>query len=155
MANYSAQQVANSLLAFGNSYGDTLTNLKLQKLLYYTQAWYLAFNDDPLFDEDFEAWIRGPVMPSVWRKFKEFKHRPIVDVDVNDRAKGEHINAHITEIFRVYGSMSGFDLERLTHTEAPWKDARAGISHDKPSRTPISKDAMKRFYWAKLHVEEG
>jgi uncharacterized phage-associated protein len=63
---YPAHEVAQAFLAFCNEYGDTLTNLKLQKLLYYAQGWYLAMHDEPLFDEPLEAWT---LQPRLWKNW--------------------------------------------------------------------------------------
>jgi uncharacterized phage-associated protein len=82
MAVSNASEVANYLVASFRDAGDPLTNLKLQKLLYYAQGWYLAIHDEALFDERIEAWPRGPVVPPVYGSFKHRQWNPIVD-DVN------------------------------------------------------------------------
>ncbi len=51
--------------------GDVITHLKLQKLVYYAQAWYLANFNRPLFDEDMQAWTHGPVVPSLWKEYRD------------------------------------------------------------------------------------
>ena len=61
MAEVSARQVAQFMISFSHEHGDPISNLKLQKLLYYAQAWFLALQDKPLFDERIEAWAHGPV----------------------------------------------------------------------------------------------
>src|SRR5258708_4115865 len=69
----SALDVANWFLAaMDRGAGDSITHLKLQKLVYYAQAWSLALRNKPLFDEDFVAWTHGPVVKSVWRRFKGY-----------------------------------------------------------------------------------
>ena len=59
--------------------GLTSCNLKLQKLVYYAQAWHLALRDVPLFEEDFEAWVHGPVIPALYQEYKKFGWRPILE----------------------------------------------------------------------------
>ena len=66
MKEPSAQQIADYLIAFSHSVGDPISNLKLQKLLYYAQAWYLALHNEPLFPESIEAWVHGPAVPPVY-----------------------------------------------------------------------------------------
>ena len=63
-----AAQVADYFLSLvDEDAGDSMTNLRLQKLLFYAQAWHLALTNRPLFEEDFEAWVHGPVIPSFYR----------------------------------------------------------------------------------------
>lgn len=78
MAENTARQVADYVIAFLAEHGDPTTNLKLQKLLYYSQAWYLALYDLPLFDDRIEAWVHGPVVPPVYGAFKGKEWQPIV-----------------------------------------------------------------------------
>jgi len=59
--------VSDYLISFAHSTGDVITNLKLQKLLFYSQAWYLALKDDYIFEEDFQAWVHGPVLVSQYQ----------------------------------------------------------------------------------------
>ena len=54
-----------------------ISNLKLQKLIYYAQAFHLAIYELPFFDEDFEAWTHGPVCPEIYHKYKHYKSSPI------------------------------------------------------------------------------
>lgn len=65
--------VSDYLLVENRERGENLTNLKLQKLLYYAQAWHLALRNAPLFDEDFQAWVHGPVLPSQYLRFRSFQ----------------------------------------------------------------------------------
>ena len=67
MAISNAQDVANFFIGRFQEAQDPVTNLKLQKLLYYAQGWYLAFFDEPLFDERIEAWLHGPVVPPIYQ----------------------------------------------------------------------------------------
>ena len=73
MAASTADRVAARLVNFSHEHGSPVSNLKLQKLLYYAQAWHLAFFGAPLFDEDFEAWVHGPVVPRVFRCYRSFQ----------------------------------------------------------------------------------
>lgn len=143
-AKYSVDQIADTLIQLSRDRGIEITNLKLQKLLYYAQAWHLAFGDSPLFDADFEAWVHGPVVPSVFRRFKEYRWTPIMaDVDAVADAK---LRGYLGEVLNKYGQMSAPQLERLSHREDPWKEARRGCAPDASSNAVISKDSMKKFY---------
>lgn len=145
MAEVTSDQIADYIIRFSHDHGDPITNLKLQKLLYYAQAWYLALHGKPLFDEDFEAWVHGPVLPSIYQKYKKFSWQPIVE---NPRTMKlpAHIKAHLLEVMSVYGGLSAWDLERTTHQEDPWLKARGNKEKDERSGQKIKMDDMKRFY---------
>jgi uncharacterized phage-associated protein len=74
---YPVNQVADSIIALCHDRGIELTNLKLQKLVYYVQAWKLAIDHEPLFPDDIEAWVHGPVVPQVFRRFKALRWDPL------------------------------------------------------------------------------
>jgi uncharacterized phage-associated protein len=143
---FSPEKTADFLLIDCRDRGDVLTNLKLQKLLYYAQAWYLALHQKPLFDEDFEAWVHGPVLPSQYRRFKEFEWKPILREIPPLKPDDPVILSHLTEIVDVFGSETAVALEMMTHNELPWKSARSGIPLDQPSSSVISKESMQSYY---------
>ena len=70
--SHNANKIADYILFKTQNTGDFLTNLKLQKLLYYAQAWYLANYQKPLFDEPIEAWVHGPVVVQVYNEFRDY-----------------------------------------------------------------------------------
>jgi uncharacterized phage-associated protein len=154
MAETTARTVADLILAFAKERGVEMTNLKLQKILYYAQAWYLAVLDKPLFNERIEAWIHGPVIPPVFGDFKCYRWNPIDYVPTNLREDvGDPrwpISECVEEIMDGYGAFSGPELEALTHQEAPWKDARKGLPSDAPSTNIISHESMIEFYRPQL-----
>jgi uncharacterized phage-associated protein len=69
--------IANYFIWLANETGSFVSNLKLQKLVYYAQAWHLAIHETALFEEDFEAWVHGPVIPVLYQKYKQFSWQPI------------------------------------------------------------------------------
>lgn len=146
---YSAMDIANHIIAVCQKRDEEISNLKLQKLIYYAQAWHLAFYDRPLFRDRVEAWIHGPVVPLVFREFKGYGWKPIsasASPMLPDRTK-----LHLREVLRVYGKFDALTLERMTHQESPWRNARNGLAPDEPSNRVITHEAMKKFYGAQLH----
>jgi uncharacterized phage-associated protein len=145
--------IADYFIALSNETGSLITNLKLQKLVYYVQSWHLALYKEPWFDGEFQAWIHGPVLPELYTEYKHFKWHPIEREDLAveylyefEAEIGEDKTEFIHEIVDEYFGMDGYELERLTHLEDPWKMARVGLREDEPSRNPIKNKWMEEFY---------
>jgi uncharacterized phage-associated protein len=134
------------LLIESRERGEVLTNLKLQKLLYYAQAWHLALDDIPLFDEDFQAWVHGPVLPTQYFRFRDFRWQPIIAEIGKPDIDDENLAAFLEEIIDVFGSESAVALELMTHRERPWQEARGDLLPYEPSSIPISKTTMRDYY---------
>ncbi len=152
MTNYNLDpaQIANYFTCtIDREAGDSITHLKLQKLMYYAQAWSLVMFDKGLFEEDFQAWSHGPVLPSVYENYKQYSYDNIPICSCENNLTPEIISL-LDDIKGVYGEKSAKYLENLTHSELPWIEARGGISIEMRSTTPISKTTMKEFY-KKLH----
>jgi len=133
--------------------GDSITNLKLQKIVYYCQAWNLAIYGEPLFESEIEAWVHGPAVMSLYRRFKDFGNQaidtslivtdPMVDLSVRDRDL-------IDQVWDAYGPLSGMQLRRMTHREDPWKNARGGCGEYDACRTAINEADMRDYYHRRL-----
>lgn len=125
-----------------------ITNLKLQKLLYYAEAWSLASRDEALFDEPFQAWIHGPVLASQYQRFKaKWGWQPIWE-KVDRPQLDEKLRLHLVEIVEMFGSVPDHVLTTRTQSEAPWIEARGDLDPATRSDAPISKDAVRIYYKA-------
>lgn len=114
--------------------------LQLQKLLYYAQGWHLAWTGRPLFDDDFEAWTLGPVVPDVWRD-------GALGWPIQNPAFSEDESRSLDAVIDFYRFHSGAYLSNMSHDEAsPWKDARAGLTAGAPSNRIIEKRALRRYF---------
>lgn len=158
MGKVSYNLVADYFLALANETGELITNLKLQKLVYYAQAWYLAIYDEVLFDEDFQAWVHGPVLPELWQEYRDYKWNPIIreDLDENslDKIKeqmGVEISGFMAELTDAYFGCGAYELEKMTHLEDPWKNARGNLSSDMPCTSVIDKEDIKLYYRSKVN----
>lgn len=150
MAQVTASEVAKHILANFTARGEAIGNLKLQKLLYYTQGWHLALYCESLFDDRIEAWVHGPVVPGVFREYREFKWTPIVtQPGIVDLPR--QVVDHIGEVLDVYEKFSPWDLERMTHNEAPWKEARGPLPPDVPSNALINHESMRLFFTRQMN----
>ncbi len=139
-----------------------MPRLKLQKLIYYIEAWHLAIFKESIILDRFRAWVHGPVSIKVWHKFKSSDSPVFNDVSVSAkearRAVAEVESALVVDqldlikdVLKEYGGLSAYELEALTHSELPWREARAGIASDEPSNAVISKVTMQKFYRNRLY----
>lgn len=122
-----------------------MTNKKLQKLCYYSKAWYLALYDCNLISEPFEAWVHGAVQPLLYEKYKEYGYSEI-PMCKNMAQVPEEFISFAREIYNSYGHLTGDDLEQLNHQETPWIKARGTCKPWEKCNTEISEDDMKVFY---------
>ncbi|MFG6110642.1 Panacea domain-containing protein [Stenotrophomonas nematodicola] len=120
--------------------------MKLQKLVYYSQAWHMVWEDEPLFDEDFQAWANGPVLPALYARHRgQFKVDASVVADAVE-VMPENAAKNIEKVLGFYGTKSGFWLSNLTHSERPWLEARGETAIGDRSEAVISKAAMAEYY---------
>jgi uncharacterized phage-associated protein len=125
-----------------------MTSMKLQKLVYYSQAWSLVWDESPLFGEDFQAWAFGPVCLELYEAHKNeyelAKDRFALYPGLQGLSvcQAETVDA----VIRTYNVFSGQQLSDLTHSEAPWNDAREGVEPLERSTNVINKAAMSEFY---------
>ncbi|MBJ7533779.1 DUF4065 domain-containing protein [Rhodomicrobium vannielii ATCC 17100] len=129
--------------------GDVITHLKLQKLVYYAQAWHLANFNRPIFDEDMQAWTHGPVVPSLWKEYKD-KGWDAIPPEPKFNLKNKRLNEFLMEINRKYGYYSAKKLEHLTHREDPWKQTRGNIPLEAKCTNPIDKILIRDYYAARI-----
>lgn len=126
-----------------------LSTMKLQKLCYYAQAWSLVWDDEPLFQEDFEAWRNGPVCKELFRehqgKFK-ISADEIPAERMNKIELTEEQRTTIDTVLDYYGDKSAQWLSQLSHMEEPWKQARKGIQPGAASTSIITKESMAEYY---------
>lgn len=124
-----------------------MSAMKLQKLMYYCQAWSMVWDERPLFDADFEAWANGPVLSSIYEV-----HRGLFSVDASlfSTCSKDNIDADgidtINSVLKVYGNKTAQWLSNLTHEEAPWKDTRGDLAPLARSNAIISKGDMHLYY---------
>lgn len=125
----------------------SITTMKLEKEVYYCQAWSLGWDEKPLFDEDFEAWANGPVCPELYHKHRgKFIVDESLFADISDYHFDDNELETMNAVLEYYGDKEPQWLSELTHKEAPWKEARAGIPAGVSCNTIITKDSMQQYY---------
>jgi len=122
---------------------------KLQKLVYYSQAWSLVWDERPLFDSRIEAWANGPVCRELYERHKGMyavgPQTPIWD-GANPKSLTVNERETIDAVIRDYGDKPGHWLRALTHLEDPWRQAREGIPLMERGSKEISQDSMRLYY---------
>lgn len=122
-----------------------MSAMKLQKLVYYSQAWSLVWDEKPLFKARIEAWANGPVCPLLYQA-----HRG--QFTVSDWALGDASNVKgkardtVLGVLKFYSEKSAYWLSELTHRERPWKDARKGLPIQASCNREITHAAMAEYY---------
>lgn len=160
MKPYNINDIADYIILRLTSEEDvSLVNLKLQKLLYYVQAWSLGINGSTMFEGKFQAWVHGPVNRTIYDRFYHkslygFIDREDVMNPVVMESLAETDIEFIDYILENYAGYNGTQLEKMTHEELPWREARGNIALTSRCTTEISEESMKTFYgekWAQIN----
>jgi uncharacterized phage-associated protein len=139
--------------------GSHLNFLKLQKLMYYVQAWYLAFYGKPLFPGKFQAWVHGPVNRELYDRFKPTKslYSEVSSTDVfpgfDPSLLPDEVRNHVHSVLDVYAQYTGSQLEEMTHREEPWLKARIGCRPAERCEREIDESLMASYYRSRLPKE--
>jgi uncharacterized phage-associated protein len=122
-----------------------MTAMKLQKLVYYAQAWSLVWDEKPIFYEKVEAWANGPVVRRLFDLHKgKFKVSTVPGGNRDHLTKTERET--VDAVLTFYGPKSSQWLSDLTHLEVPWREARAGLPDGTRGTTEITHAAMAEYY---------
>ena len=125
---YNAIDISRKLISKTDvEHGDTISNLKLQKLLYFVQGFHLASFGTPLFDEDMIAWIYGPVVPEVYDAYKKYRKGAINTANITDTVSlAPEIEALFNKVYLEYSRYSAVALMQMTHEAGPWSRHQVG-----------------------------
>ena len=151
--------------------GYSLTPTKLQKILYYVQAWFMVyFEKERIFNDEPQAWVNGPVYPEIYNQYKHLNRSALLtpkdfeadDIDEAYNQVGQELQltlspdqlSFIDSVLELYGSKSEDALVFLSHAEAPWSEAREGYEPFERSTKPISLDRIYDYYKARKDRKE-
>lgn len=122
-----------------------VTAIKLQKLVYYSQAWSLVWDEEPLFEDEIQAWANGPVSPTLYEAHRrQFKVSAISDGKPESLTPSQRET--IDKVLEFYGDKSSQWLSDLTHQESPWLEARKGLAPGQPGNCEITTASMAEYY---------
>jgi uncharacterized phage-associated protein len=143
--------VANFFIEAALSQEDYVTNMKLNKLLYFAQAWSLVKYDRPLFEEPIEAWNYGPVVSEIYKKYKSYGNKPIMSVDSDDYCDSltETDQEVLIDVMLNYGKYTAFTLVNMSHVRGgPWDS-----TFNKQGE--ISKSLIRDYYKSTSLIEDS
>lgn len=148
------KKLFNTALFFINKQKDNkkvINHKKLQKLTYYTQAWNLAINNKKIFDNNIEAWVNWPVVPELYRKYRNYWY---MNISTDEKFNKDLFNKNelkvLEDVYKIYWNQDSDYLVWLTHTERPWLEARWELEESEASNNKIKEEIMKDFYKSKL-----
>lgn len=141
---YKALDIANKIISKTDlEHGDTISNLKLQKMMYYQQGFHLAYFGTPLFEEDIVAWQYGPVVPSVYKEYKSFESNSI-STSKESISLSDDEEELFNNVYEEYNQFSAVALMKMTHDETPWKATEIN--------SVISQDKMMSFFKTQIEA---
>lgn len=146
--------------------GGNMSHLKLQKLVYYTQAYHLAYFDTEIIDDDFEAWVHGPVSRKIYNSVKDYSilNNEIRYVQGEGEAHPKEILSEkltkeqidlVIDVIKALSKKTGFELENMTHNETPWIKARSGYGQAEKCTVIIPKIEIKEYFREVLYGQES
>lgn len=123
----------------------TMTTMKLQKLVYYCQAWAVVWDSKPIFNQKIQAWASGPVVPELYENHKgKYQISTLTKGDVGNLQPYERET--IDAVLKTYGDKSAQWLSDLTHMEKPWSEARKGIPLGQNCENEITLSSLEEYY---------
>lgn len=147
-SKYTAETIAKWLLS-----QEQMSPKKLQKMLYYCYVWTLTLSNEKedgirntLFDEDFKAWVHGPVIPSIYHAYKDHGYSDIPKIDEQINIEDAEVLEILQQVFEEYGSFSGNELESISHQEDPWQITRGDRDTYEACNEVITDQLMFDYY---------
>ena len=151
MINKSGEKMANvfDVAKYILEKKGEMTAMKLQKLVYYSQAWHAVWEETPLFEDPIQAWVNGPVAPSLYdlHRGKFFVNVSDIPCDLTTFLT-DFEKENIDRVLSFYGDKSSQWLSDLTHSEEPWIAAREGLAPNDRGNREISVSSMAEYYEA-------
>lgn len=135
---------------------ESMKHSKLQRLCYYAQSWSIVYLGERMFDEHFEAWMRGPVCPTLYMAYRHFGSLDIPKFNSAEKIKlSQRSKSLIDSIVDAYGEYDWSRLDAIARQEYPWKKAREGCRPSDYSRNIISEDDMRMTCLEMLKKRKG
>jgi uncharacterized phage-associated protein len=154
------EDVARFFLIRAFEDGDYVSNLRMQKLVYYAYCWTLVKHGQRLFVDRIQAWPSGPVVPALYEHLRRYGSAPIGEDFLDSVSKEDlahrfppDVLATLEQVYQIYGSKLGFELTVSTQQERPWVEARQGLSPTDTSVRAISDSDIEEAFPAIIMEE--
>lgn len=152
-------QLSNYIIMTCNKSGKSISNKKLQKIMFYCQAYHIAKYKEDLISNDFEAWKHGAVLPVLWREYSCYGYNDIYTYDENEynnirHTFGEYLCDFLDRVIGKFSFLSADEIEEINHNELPWQEARKGYAPNENCNNIISKSSINNYY-SQLLCKEG
>lgn len=149
--NYQVLQLAETIRQIASERGGSVDHLKLQKLCYFAEGWYLAFTNNDLIEElvvdTVEAWKYGPVYPVLYYSLRIYGANKISESIFSTSIEDSEIRNFLIKIWEAYGNKSPLDLVALTHAEnTPWRKIYEKYKYNLPDNKDILKTDIKQYF---------
>jgi uncharacterized phage-associated protein len=153
---HSAKAIANAFLNLAAQEGAEVRPLKLQKLVYYASGYHAGAYGEPLLKSPMEAWEYGPVVPDLYREFKQFGSEPITRLatDFDDEFELEEVPIPTADkramsvvdfVWKTYKKYNGLQMSDMTHAEGtPWDTVRKNNPGSKNAQIP--HDVLQSYF---------
>lgn len=126
--------------------GDSITHLKVQKLLYFAEAWHQVIVGSDLFDEQIEAWSHGPVVREVYAKLADFGWQALDTIEPPPPEFPKETRETLELVADLYDQFTAKQLEDMTHADRPWLEARGGIEPEARCTNVMAKPSIKEYF---------
>ncbi|MEK6748472.1 MAG: type II toxin-antitoxin system antitoxin SocA domain-containing protein [Pseudomonadota bacterium] len=156
---YNAKAIANYFFDVAKEHRQSISPMKMQKLVYFAHGWYLAIKNEPLIDEQVEAWQFGPVIPSLYQEFKSYGKSEItayateftglslatLSLETPRIPDTQDLKDFLNKIWEVYGGLTAIQLSNLTHQcDTPWR--KTWGENGVPKGTDINSDEIRAYF---------
>ena len=146
---YSTNTIAERISIYMISSGYEITNLFLQKLLYYLKGFGYVFYQKDILNMSCEAWVNGPVFPMIYDKYKGFGKEILscenMEFDLNSLLSEEE-KTLVDYVLNIFGKYNGWTLREFTHKERPWQSARVGFEENERCTNEISDEVIRTYF---------
>lgn len=126
----------------------SMSTMKLQKLVYYSQAWSLVWDEKPLYGEKIEAWANGPVVRDLYNKHRGLFQVDDGDIEGDPNKLKKYQKETVDAVLRAYGEYTGQQLSDISHAEPPWVSARGDLPNGAASTNLVDLDEMQSYFSA-------
>lgn len=149
--SFSSDVVADYFLALAAQKGQTLTPMQINKLVYIAHGFYMGYTGNPLIKEAIEAWQYGPVINSLYHRFKKYGGQIIYELGATPARFPDAAKQVVEQVYDTYGNLSGIDLSGITHQYGtPWE-----LTYDGRRDKAIGNDLIQSYYGKLLNEQQG